>query len=52
MTTDARAVVEHARRVGAEITVEPLDVDLGELRATIAFFKSPSCDIIEFFETH
>ena len=51
-TTDARAAVEHVRQAGAEITVEPTDVTLGTVKATIAFFKGPSGEVIEFFETH
>ena len=50
-TTDTRAAVEHIRQTGAEITVEPVDVDLGTIKATIAFFKGPSGEVIEFFET-
>lgn len=51
-TTDARAAVEHVRQAGGEITLEPTDVDLGNIKATIAFFKGPSGEVIEFFETH
>ena len=51
-TTDARAAVEHIRQAGGEITLEPTDVDLGSIKATIAFFKGPSGEVIEFFETH
>jgi glyoxylase I family protein len=51
-TTDARAAVEHVRQAGAEITLEPTDVTLGAISATIAFFKGPSGEVIEFFQTH
>lgn len=51
-TTDARAAVEQVRQAGGEITLEPTDVDLGNIKATIAFFKGPSGEIIELFETH
>ena len=51
-TTDTRAAVEHIRESGYEITLEPLEVDLGNLKATIAFFKGPSGESIEFFQTH
>jgi glyoxylase I family protein len=51
-TTDARAAVEHVRQAGGEITLEPTDVVLGDIMATIAFFKGPSGEVIEFFETH
>ncbi len=51
-TTDIRAAIEHVRQAGAEVTLEPRDVSLGALKATIAFFKGPSGEVIEFFETH
>ena len=51
-TTDARAAIEHVRQAGAEVTLEPRDVSLGAINATIAFFKGPSGEVIEFFETH
>ncbi|MCY4571107.1 MAG: VOC family protein [Candidatus Poribacteria bacterium] len=51
-TTDARAAVEQVRQAGGEVTLEPTDVDLGNIKATIAFFKGPSGEVIEFFETH
>ena len=49
-TTDARSSTEHVRRAGYKITVEPRDVDLAGLKATISFFEGPSGEIIEFFE--
>jgi len=51
-TTDTRGSLEHVRRAGYEITVEPKDVTLDELNVTIAFFKGPNGEIIEFFQTH
>ena len=51
-TTDTRAATEHVRQAGYEITVEPKDVDLNGLEATIAFFKGPSGESIEFFQTN
>jgi len=50
-TTDARAAAEHVRAAGYEITVEPKDVDLNGLEVTVAFFKGPNGEVIEFFET-
>ena len=50
-TRDARASAEHVRAAGYEITVEPKDVDLNGLGVTVAFFKGPSGEVIEFFET-
>ena len=51
-TTDARAAIEHVRQAGYEVTVEPKDVQLGSLQVTIAFFRGPSGELIEFFQTH
>ena len=51
-TTDVRAAIEHVRQAGVEVTLEPRDVSLGAINATIAFFKGPSGEVIEFFETH
>jgi glyoxylase I family protein len=50
-TTDARAAVEVVRAAGFEVTTEPKDVDLNGLRATIAFFRGPSGESIELFQT-
>ncbi|MBJ6724348.1 NAD(P)H-dependent oxidoreductase [Geomesophilobacter sediminis] len=49
---DVRAVVEQVRRAGHEITVEPKDVQLGPDRASVAFAKGPSGELVEFFQTH
>lgn len=51
-TSDARHAAEQVREAGYEITVEPKDVNLGGLEVTIAFFKGPSGEILEFFQTH
>lgn len=51
-TTDARHATEQVRQAGYEITVEPKDVNLGGLEVTVAFFKGPSGEILEFFQTH
>jgi glyoxylase I family protein len=50
-TTDTRAALEHVRQAGYEVTVEPKDVTLDTFEVTIAFFKGPSGEIIEFFQT-
>lgn len=49
-TTDARAATERVRAAGYEITVEPKDLTLGTLDVTIAFFKGPNGEVLEFFE--
>jgi glyoxylase I family protein len=51
-TTDARGAIEHVRQAGYEVTVEPKDVQLGALNVTIAFFRGPSGELVEFFQTH
>jgi catechol 2,3-dioxygenase-like lactoylglutathione lyase family enzyme len=48
---DARQAIEHVRQAGYEVTVEPKDVQLGPLQATIAFFNGPNGESIEFFQT-
>ena len=48
---DTRAAVEHVRTAGYEITVEPIDVNLGGLDVTLAFFLGPNGESIEFFQT-
>lgn len=51
-TTDVRRVIERVRSAGYEITIEPKDVQLGPTGATIAFFKGPNAEVIEFFQTN
>lgn len=51
-TTDTRMAVEHVRQAGYKITVEPRRMDLNGLDVTIAFFKGPNNQEIEFFQTH
>ena len=51
-TSDARAAIEHVRRAGYEITMEPRDLELGSLRVTIAFFAGPNGESVEFVQTH
>ena len=50
-TTDTRSAIERVRAAGFEVTTEPRDVDLNGLLATIAFFRGPSGESIEFFQT-
>lgn len=52
-TTDTRAATEHVRQAGYEVSVEPKELQLtATLRVTIAFFKGPGGELIEFFQTH
>ena len=52
-TTDCDKAIEAARAAGAEVTVEPKDVDIRSspvLPARIAFCKGPDGEVIEFFQ--
>tara|TARA_B100000579_G_scaffold420384_1_gene420052 strand:- start:408 stop:854 length:447 start_codon:yes stop_codon:yes gene_type:complete len=51
-TTDTRGAIEQVRSAGYEITVEPKEVKLGSLDVTIAFFRGPSGEMVEFFQTN
>ncbi len=49
---DTCAAVEHVRQAGYQITTEPRTVALSGMNYTIAFFKGPNGEEIEFFQTH
>lgn len=51
-TTDIHAAVERVREAGCQITVEPKDVTLDKIEASIAFFVGPGGEIIEFFQVN
>jgi glyoxylase I family protein len=51
-TSDTRQAIERVRQAGYQITVEPKDVQLGPIQATIAFFIGPNGETIEFFQTN
>jgi catechol 2,3-dioxygenase-like lactoylglutathione lyase family enzyme len=51
-TNDIHAAVEQVRISGYDIVIEPKDVQLGPVRATIAFFIGPNNERIEFFQTN
>lgn len=51
-TTATRTALERVRQAGLEITMEPKDIDLGSMQVTIAFFKGPNGEEIEFFQTN
>ena len=51
-TTDACAALEHVCEAGHEITLELRDVEISGMKVTIAFFKGPSGEVIEFSQTH
>jgi catechol 2,3-dioxygenase-like lactoylglutathione lyase family enzyme len=51
-TTDVHAAIERVRAAGYPITIEPKDVQLGSISATIAFFTGPNGEVLEFFQTN
>lgn len=51
-TTDIQPALERVRAAGMEITTELKTVDLGSLNVTIAFFKGPGGEVVEFFQVN
>jgi glyoxylase I family protein len=53
-TDNCDDAIEQARKAGAEVTVEPQDVDIASrpqpTRVRIAFCKGPDGELIEFFQ--
>ena len=49
-TTDVRGVIEKLRAAGIPITMEPKDIQLGPLPASVAFFTGPSGESVELFQ--
>jgi glyoxylase I family protein len=53
-TDDCSAMTEKVRAAGAEITMEPKEVNLatsaGEIPVKISFFKGPAGEVVELFE--
>ena len=52
-TDDCDAAIEAARAAGAEVTIEPKDVNIPAtptLPVRIAFFKGPDGEVIELFQ--
>ena len=50
---DCKTALEHARKAGAEVTVEARDATLSSeprIQVRIAFFKGPDGELIELFE--
>ncbi len=50
---DVDGIIERVRQAGAEVTVEPKDVQLGDnpgpVPVRLAFFKGPDGEVIELF---
>ena len=51
-TTDIEAALERVRAAGMEITVELRRADLGPLSVSLAFFKGPSGEVVEFMQVN
>lgn len=51
-TTDIEAALERVRAAGMEITVELRQAQLGSLDVSIAFFKGPGGEVVEFFQVN
>ena len=51
-TSDIEAALERVRAAGMEITVEPRTAQLGSLNVSIAFFKGPGGEVVEFFQVN
>ena len=51
-TTDIEAALERVRAAGMEITVELRSADLGPLSVSLAFFKGPSGEVVEFMQVN
>lgn len=51
-TTDIESALERVRAAGMEITVELRTAKLGSLNVSIAFFKGPGGEVVEFFQVN
>ena len=51
-TTDIEAALERVRAAGMEITVELTTVQMGPLNITLAFFKGPSGEVVEYIQVN
>ena len=51
-TTDIASGLERVRAAGMEIITELKTVDLGPLNVSIAFFKGPGGEVVEFFQVN
>ncbi len=51
-TTDIETALERVRAAGMEITVELKSADLGPLSVSLAFFKGPSGEVVEFMQVN
>ena len=51
-TTDIESALERVRAAGMEITVELTTVQMGPLNITLAFFKGPSGEVVEYIQVN
>jgi len=51
-TTDIKSALERVRAAGMEITVELTTVQMGPLNISLAFFKGPSGEVVEFIQVN
>lgn len=51
-TTDIESALERVRAAGMEITVELKTVDMGPLNISLAFFKGPSGEVVEYIQVN
>ena len=51
-TTDIESALERVRAAGMEITVELKTVQMGPLNITLAFFKGPSGEVVEYIQVN
>ena len=51
-TSDIEAALERVRAAGMEITVELRTAQLGDLNVSLAFFKGPSGEVVEFMQVN
>ena len=51
-TTDIDTALERVRAAGMEITVEKTTVQMGPLNITLAFFKGPSGEVVEYIQVN
>ena len=51
-TTDIESALERVRAAGMEITVELTTVQMGPLNISLAFFKGPSGEVVEYIQVN
>ncbi|MDE2750451.1 MAG: VOC family protein [Chloroflexota bacterium] len=51
-TTDIETALERVRAAGMEITVELTTVQMGPLNISLAFFKGPSGEVVEYIQVN